>query len=276
MKTWEEIRAGCLVLEDEAILALNKPTGISVTGERHETDIVELADQAGEQLFPVHRIDKVTSGLVLFAKTIACHGGLTRQFNKRTVDKAYLVITRSVGLPPEGVIDLPLSVGRKGRIRIAALRESIVGESIVGESIVADHQAARWFVRRSDVLETRNYPSTTQFATVWSDDEYSIIVVRPITGRRHQIRVHLAWIGHPILGDSLFAKTGAAQAGRTFLHSWRLGIDAAWLDGKRIEIQATPEQDFWEPVLAKLPEENPSIVLLEAQRLLEGLTRSSR
>lgn len=265
MKSWHELRAESLIREDVATLALNKPSGISVIGERHETDIVELAREAGEELFPVHRIDKVTSGLILFAKTLDFHGELTRQFNKRTVDKAYLVITRSVDLPERGTIDMPLSVGRKGRIRIAAPREAIV----------ADHKTGRWFVRQEDLLDTRNYPSTTQFATVWSDDEHTILVVRPITGRRHQIRVHLAWIGHPILGDPLFNKAAAEQLGRTFLHSWQLGVDAAWLDGKRLEIEAVPGQDFWEPVLGKLPPVNPSIVLYEARRLVTSVTRQN-
>jgi tRNA pseudouridine32 synthase/23S rRNA pseudouridine746 synthase len=265
MTTWKQIRKASVILEDDAILALNKPTGISVTGERHETDIVELAGEAGEPLFPVHRIDKVTSGLILFAKSIEFHGDLTRQFNKRTVDKAYLVITRSVGLPPNGTIDLPLSAGRKGRVRIAALRENII----------SDEKAARWFVRDSDVLDTRTYPSVTQVSTVWHDDEYSILAVRPITGRRHQIRVHLAWIGHPILGDPLFDKTSAAQGFRTFLHSWQLGIDAGWLDGKRIEIDAPPGRDFWEPVVARLPEQDPSAILQQAHQLIENLKHAS-
>ncbi|MGL4338798.1 MAG: RluA family pseudouridine synthase [Rhodoglobus sp.] len=266
MKSWDELRVHSLIHEDDAILALNKPSGISVTGERHETDMVQLAQEAGEQLFPVHRIDKVTSGLILFAKAIEFHGGLTRQFNKQTVDKAYLVITRSTGLPPQGVIDLPLSTAKSGRIRIAALRESIV----------ADHHAGRWFVREADVLETRNYPSSTQFATVWADDEYSLLVVRPVTGRRHQIRVHLAWIGHPILGDPLFNKAEAQQLGRTFLHSWQLGIDATWRDGKRWKVEAMPGQDFWEPLRGKLSETNPTRVLGEAQRLIEVLKRLPR
>ena len=63
-----------------------------------------------------------------------------------------------------------------------------------------------------------------------------------MTGRRHQIRVHLAWIGHPIEGDPLFAK---AAAGRTLLHSWRLGFDAAWAGGQRIQVEAPPGTDFW-------------------------------
>src|SRR5947208_15192180 len=96
---WAEIRDPCVLVEDEAILVLNKPAGWSVMGERHETDLVRMAQEAGEELFPVHRIDKVTSGAVLFAKALRFHGDLTRQFNKRSLEKAYLVLTRSRGLP---------------------------------------------------------------------------------------------------------------------------------------------------------------------------------
>ncbi|WP_323384818.1 pseudouridine synthase, partial [Streptomyces calidiresistens] len=123
--SWPELRAATLVHEDEAILALNKPAGISVTGERHDTDLVEMAAEHGERLFPVHRIDKVTSGLVLLARELRFHGDLTRQFNRRTVEKDYLVITRSTGLPESGTIDLPLTTGRKNRVRVAGPREGI-------------------------------------------------------------------------------------------------------------------------------------------------------
>ncbi|WP_235608502.1 pseudouridine synthase, partial [Frankia casuarinae] len=78
-----------MIYEDEAILVLDKPVGISVMGERHDTDLVTLAGDDGEELFPVHRIDKVTSGLVLFARQLRFHGDLTRQFQRRTVDKRY-------------------------------------------------------------------------------------------------------------------------------------------------------------------------------------------
>src|SRR3954466_4144379 len=111
MDDWADISRRDVVYEDEAVLALKKPVGISVMGERHETDLVRLAADAGEVLYPVHRIDKVTSGLVLLAKDLAVHGGLTRQFNARTVEKGYLAITRTTGLPEKGTIDLPLSVG---------------------------------------------------------------------------------------------------------------------------------------------------------------------
>ncbi|MCX4093275.1 RluA family pseudouridine synthase [Nocardia sp. alder85J] len=227
---WPELRERCRVEEDEAILALNKPAGISVTGERHDTDIVEVAAAHGETLYPVHRIDKVTSGLVLLAKDLAAHGQLTRQFNKRTVDKTYLAITAAAGLPEHGVIELPLSVGRKNRVRIAAPRERIVRD---GDT---------WTVAPQDLLAGRNYPSRTEFGVLHRTATHTVLAVRPITGRRHQIRVHLAWIGHPIAGDPLFDRSETYR--RTHLHSWRLRLDAPWRDAE-LAPTAEPGPDFW-------------------------------
>lgn len=257
MNNWADIRANSVIFEDEAIVVLNKPAGISVMGERHESDIVELAQDAGEQLYPVHRIDKSTSGVILFAKELAHHGDLTRQFNKRTVDKSYLAITRSTGLPEKGVIDLPLSVGRKSRVRIAAPRESIS----------FDMTANRWSVVSSEVLKnTKTYPSVTTFAKIWDDDHHTLLLVQPVTGRRHQIRVHLAWTGHPIEGDPLFDKSSAMHGGRTCLHSWQLAFGARWLGGKRIEIEAPPDEDFWTVVRDDLPDQGMPGLLQHARR----------
>jgi tRNA pseudouridine32 synthase/23S rRNA pseudouridine746 synthase/23S rRNA pseudouridine1911/1915/1917 synthase len=236
---WARIRAERMVYEDDVALVLNKPAGLSVIGERHETDLIRLAQAEGETLYPVHRIDKVTSGAVLLAKDLDHHGDMTRQFNRRTVGKAYLAVTRSTGLPPSGTIELPLSVGRKSRVRVAAPREAIVS---------AD---TRWSVPPDAVFtHVRTYPSTTTFVTLWGDEAHTLLEVRPLTGRRHQIRVHLAWIGHPIEGDPLFDKE---SANRTYLHSWRLGFE---LRGKRIEVEAPPGPDF----LAVLPESAARIV----------------
>ncbi len=235
MADWAAIRRDSVLFSDEAALVLDKPAGISVMGERHETDLVRMAADSGEQLFPAHRIDKVTSGAILFARSQHIHGDLTRQFNRRTVGKAYLAVTRTTGLPDWGTIDLPLSMGRKSRVRIAAER---------GRIVAADH---RWSVAASDVFtQVRTYPSVTTFATVWADDQHTLLVVRPVTGRRHQIRVHLAWIGHELAGDPLFDRSGTLP--RTLLHSWRLAFDAAWLDGRRIEVTAPPGEDFWTPL----------------------------
>ncbi|WP_327143588.1 RluA family pseudouridine synthase [Nocardia sp. NBC_01327] len=257
---WPELRKQCLITEDDNVLALNKPAGISVTGERHDTDIVELAAAHGETLYPVHRIDKVTSGLVLLAKELPAHGQLTRQFNKRTAQKAYLAVTTGpADLPDRGVIDLPLSVGRKNRIRIAAPRESIQRE---GE---------RWRVDERDVLAGKNYPSVTEFATLARTETHTVLALRPITGRRHQIRVHLAWIGHPIVGDPLFDRSGAHA--RTYLHSWRLLLDADWRTPPVLDLEAEPGPEFW---AAGAESADPVQLLSIARELMTPVTPGDR
>jgi tRNA pseudouridine32 synthase / 23S rRNA pseudouridine746 synthase len=245
---WARLREGRVVLADEAVLVLNKPAGISVTGERHETDLVRIAAGAGERLYPVHRIDKVTSGAVLLARELRWHGDLTRQFSKRAVAKCYLAIARPGGLPAAGTIDLPLSVGRKNRVRVAAQRDAIV----------ADEASGTWSVPPAEVYgHVRVYPSVTRFACLWQDSELALLAVWPVTGRRHQIRVHLAWIGHPVAGDPLFpaATTGLA---RTHLHSWRLAFTAAWRSGARLRVEAPPGEDFWAPLVPALAGSGPA------------------
>jgi tRNA pseudouridine32 synthase / 23S rRNA pseudouridine746 synthase len=241
---WAQIRETGVVYEDEAAMVLNKPAGLAVMGERHDTDLVRLAAEAGEKLYPAHRIDKVTSGALLLAKELRWHGDLTRQFNRRTVDKVYLAITRSAGLPDRGTVELPLSVGRKNRVRVAGQRAAIV----------FDEASARWSMPPGgEPAGVRTYPSVTTFLRVAGDDRHTLLAVHPVTGRRHQIRVHLAWIGHPIEGDPLFGRPGPAETGagpdhgsaRTLLHSWRLGFAAAWRDGARVEAEAPPGADFW-------------------------------
>lgn len=232
--SWATLRARVLAETDE-YLVLDKPAGISVTGERHDTDLVRIAADAGEQVIPVHRIDKVTSGVLLLARSTAAHGPLTRQFNKRTVAKSYLAITRSVGLPEIGTVDLPLATGRKNRVRVAAQREEI------------GYADGRWTVPPSAV-RPKSFPSVTRLRRLWEGAGHTLLVAEPETGRRHQIRVHLAWVGHPIAGDPLF---GGRPDERTCLHAWRLAFDDA--DGRRVEVSAEPGEDFWTPVTDHLP-----------------------
>ncbi|MBO0849150.1 MAG: RNA pseudouridine synthase [Pseudonocardia sp.] len=237
---WPTLRSERTLAETGEYLVLNKPAGVSVAGERHETDLVRIAAEAGERLIPVHRIDKVTSGVVLLARTTAAHGPLTRQFTLRTVDKTYLAITRTTGLPPSGTIDLPLGVGRKNRVRIAAPRDHIAYHP----------ESASWTVPGPSV-RPRAFRSLTTFTRAWHGRGHTLLVVRPSTGRRHQIRVHLAWIGHPIAGDPLFPADGRAPDGRTSLHAWRLAFDDA--AGNRIQVSVAPDEEFWKPVTPELP-----------------------
>ncbi|MCW0215854.1 MAG: RNA pseudouridine synthase [Pseudonocardia sp.] len=229
--TWAALRERAL-LETPDVLVLDKPPGIAVTGERHDVDLVELAAAEGEILYPVHRIDKVTSGLVLLARTLPAHGPLTRQFADRTAEKAYLAVLEGAGLPERWTIDLPLGVGRKSTVRIAAPRESLT----------FDAAASRWAVPEAEVLPgKKNYPSVTHLERVAEAGGRTLVVARPVSGRRHQIRVHLAWTGTPITGDPLFRGEG-----RTFLHSWRLRLPA----GDGLDVTAPPDPEF----LAQFPE----------------------
>lgn len=242
---WAELRGAATIYEDDTALVLNKPAGISVMGERHGTDLVRMAQEAGETLYPVHRIDKATSGAILFAKELRYHGDLTRQFNRRTVGKAYLAITRSTGLPERGTIDLPLTVGRKNRVRVAGNRADIV----------LDERSSTWSVTCAEPRDTKSYPSVTRFVRLWADAKNTLLAISPLTGRRHQIRVHLAWIGHPILGDPLFDSASAPTGERTYLHSWRLAFDSAAPDVGPVRVVALPGPDFWAPVRDRLPDD---------------------
>jgi tRNA pseudouridine32 synthase / 23S rRNA pseudouridine746 synthase len=257
---WAAVRSARALAETADYLVLDKPPGLSVAGERHETDLVRIARDAGEELIPVHRIDKVTSGVVLLARTRAAHGPLTRQFARRTVRKDYLAITRTTGLPEHGRVDLPLSVGRKNRVRVAAPRGDIRHEPDPAGT------EERWTVPAESV-RAKAFPSLTTFTRLWTGGSephgHTVLAVAPTTGRRHQIRVHLAWIGHPIAGDPLFPDPDAGpepDAGRrTCLHAWRLAFDD--LHGNRVEVAAEPDREFWAPVRPLLPDEGPAAVL---------------
>lgn len=235
--SWEQIRKSSLLFEDSDILVLNKPTGIAVVGSSDKADLVSLAQEAGEKLFPAHRIDKETSGAILLAKSLRAHGMLARQFTLRSINKAYLAISKFQGMPTQGIIDLPLSEGRKKRVRVAAKRADIT----------INEEGNYWSVVPTAIFnEIKNYPSITTFARVWEGEERTLLIAKPLTGRRHQIRVHLAWIGHPIVGDPLFGRGPAEHTERMLLHSWRLGFKLEWSTGKDIELVAEPGSDFWD------------------------------
>ena len=258
MTVWSELRHRIVIWEDDYSIVVNKPPGISVMGERHDTDLVTIAADAGEALWWVNRIDKVTSGAVVFAKTQNAHGLLTRQFAKRTVDKAYVAICHLGGLPNHGTIDLPLLTPGSGRIRVAAERQHIRHDSASGT----------WYVEPADLLPKKNYPSRTDFVNLWEDGENVVVLAMPITGRRHQIRVHLAWVGHAIVGDPLFTKKTDEPAARTYLHSLRIGFESAAPRPRSIEIEAPPSLDFWDLIAHRLAPHSGTELLAAADTLL--------
>lgn len=261
MVDWSKLRKQILLWEDDCTLVVNKPPGLSVMGERHDTDLVTMAANAGESLWWVHRIDKVTSGAVVLAKTSKSHGALTRQFAKRRVDKAYLAICWPGGLSEKGTIDLPVLTASSGRVRIAAERQHIE----------LDPATRTWYAKPANLLPRKNYPSRTDYVNLWDNTEKAVVLAVPVTGRRHQIRVHLAWVGHAIVGDPLFARKTDAPTPRAYLHSWRIAFEPAGSRPRWIELEAQPATDFWEPVIGQLTPYSPGELLDAARDALNAL-----
>lgn len=168
--------------EDEDILAVAKPAGVVVVparGEAPEESLRHRLERArGEALWVVHRIDRDTSGVVLFARNAAAHRHLSMAFEHRRVDKTYIALTRGLPSPLEGVIDAALHTARKGKMRPALLGEVDALDAVTAYAV-------------RDVWSTSLGP-------------VAYVEVKPRTGRHHQVRVHLRSIGVPLLVDALY------------------------------------------------------------------------
>jgi 23S rRNA pseudouridine955/2504/2580 synthase len=170
--------------EDDAILALNKPAGLPVQGgekaSRHIDGMLDAFAVNGERPRLVHRLDRDTSGLLLLAKTRAAAAALSESFRRHEVEKTYWALVAGSPRPRAGTIDLALIKRRN-----AASEERVAPAEDEGKSAVTDYQ----------VVE--------EAGTV------SFLALRPRTGRTHQLRVHCAALGTPIVGDG---KYGGAKA----------------------------------------------------------------
>jgi RluA family pseudouridine synthase len=173
---------GTLLAEAPGWLAVDKPPGLPVIPARAEDpdhSLWRALEKArGERLWVVHRIDRGTSGVVLFARDAATHRAFSSAFERREIRKGYLALTCGVPEPLSGTIDLALHPARKGKMRPAAPGEA-------GALIAATEYAVfrRW--------ETREGP-------------VALVELFPRTGRQHQIRVHLRALGTPLLVDRLY------------------------------------------------------------------------
>ncbi len=192
-----------ILYEDEALIALNKPPGLAVQGgsgtRRHLDGMLGLLAQGGERPRLVHRLDKDTSGVMVLARTAAAATALTRAFRDRSAEKLYWAITVGIPEAAQGRIDLPL-----------AKRPGAAGERMeafaVGEPAVTDYAVIERIGRQVAWLE-----------------------LAPLTGRTHQLRVHCASMGTPILGDGKYGGRAAflkdATAIRALhLHARRLTV----------------------------------------------------
>jgi len=193
-----------VLFEDKDIIVINKPPGLVVhpgAGHRQHTLVNALLSHCptlsgiGGKERPgiVHRLDKETSGCLVVAKNDWTHRELSRQFAERRVEKIYLALVA-------------------GKLRKAA--------GVIEEKI-GRHPVHR---QRMSVASARGRPAKTDYRVVCSGDQASLVECRLYSGRTHQIRVHLHHLGHPVLGDKVYAAHLAKNFPRHMLHAWKLGF----------------------------------------------------
>ena len=180
-----------VLYRDEQLIAIHKPSGLLVHRtvlDRHETRFAVqiLRDQIGQHVHPVHRLDRGTSGVLLFALDREIGRELSQQFETQQIDKTYLAVVR--GHPDEaGIIDHPLS------------RQFDAYEFRTPDTAGEAQQALTRY-RRLAITElpyrVDRYPSS----------RYALLELKPETGRRHQLRRHLKHLAHPIIGDATYGK----------------------------------------------------------------------
>jgi 23S rRNA pseudouridine1911/1915/1917 synthase len=214
-----ELRAESIPLdirfEDEGLIVLSKQAGLVChPSQGHESGTLvnaliahcgygNLAQlQGDDRPGIVHRLDKDTTGLMLVAKTDEVGELLQDEIRLRSIDRRYLALVHGYIAPDTGLIDAPIARGQADRMRM----------------VVDDSPEARSSVTTFTVLE--------RFEAGRFDDGFTLIECKLFTGRTHQIRVHLDYIGHPCVGDPLYGRANRpkAQLGltRQFLHSYRL------------------------------------------------------
>ena len=189
-----------VLFQDEHFAAVFKPAGMMV--HRNEFDrtgpaVVQAARrQFGRRVYPVHRLDRATSGVLILAFSPEACGALAKSFSERTVHKGYLTIVRGFS-PDQGFIDKPIRQ------------------------------------RETDITQTAQTQFRTLAKAVWplpigdfAEARFSLVAVRPLTGRRHQIRRHLRGLNHPIIGDTRWGDGRHNRYFRTHFSSRQLLLTA--------------------------------------------------
>lgn len=208
-----------IIFSDSDILVVNKPVGLSVLPEGWDKDapyLVKLLEERYEKIWVVHRIDKSTSGIVIFALTADAHRSLNIQFEKHQVEKRYHAIFNGVPKWDEKTAKHPLrvNVGHKHR------------------TMVDDRKGVR---------------SETRFKLLERWQASALVEAMPMTGRTHQIRVHAYALGHPLLGDILYSAPETDVISRAALHAFSLKFSHP-VTGKMMSFQADYPNDFQKAV----------------------------
>ncbi|MCE5192086.1 MAG: RluA family pseudouridine synthase [Actinomycetia bacterium] len=200
--------------EDDHLIVLSKPADLVVHPARghytgtlvhallaHSADLGTL--QGEDRPGIVHRLDKDTSGLMMVAKTDATQAALSDALRLRTIERRYVALTHGYIAPDSGLVDAPLGRNPRDRMRMGVVESPTSKQAVTTFRVLERYMAGRY------------------------DDGYTLVECKLYTGRTHQIRVHMAYIGHPVVGDPLYGRNHPrADLGldKQFLHAYRLGF----------------------------------------------------
>ena len=213
----ENAAAPDIVFEDEDLLVLNKPAGVAMHPKADDTSAPSLAAMLtgylGEGSVPhfVSRLDKGTSGLLIAAKSGYVHDRLRRALHSSELRREYRAVAVGQVTPPRGVIDAPI-----GRAEGSIIRRCV----------------------REDGLASR-----TEYKVLQTTERFSPLRLRPETGRTHQLRVHMAYLGHPLAGDWLYGTEDKKLIARPALHSYELWFTQP-VTGQEMHFTAPIPQDM--------------------------------
>jgi 23S rRNA pseudouridine1911/1915/1917 synthase len=222
-----------IIAETENWIALNKPAGLLSIPDREQSEpsLKDLLNEKYGKVFIVHRLDKATSGLILFAKDETTHKFLSKQFEDRSVEKLYLGLVNGTLMSKEGSVDAPI-MEHPGKT-----------------SLYITHQKGK--------------ASLTDYKVLEEYGQYSWMQFQIHTGRTHQIRVHMKHVGHPIVCDELYGSSSPVLLSsikrkkfklskadeeerpllnRLALHAWKLTFTD--VDGTKKELEAPVSKDL--------------------------------
>ena len=215
-------RPGDWVLyKDNQLIAFNKPAGLAVVPDKKKSpNLLQIgAAYARQDLYPIHRLDRPVSGVVLFAKKTSAQTRVTEQFQARTVAKTYLAVVGERPTEDEATL---VHYIREGRGNVSEV------------------------VDQSDKTAKRAELSYRYLA---SSDRYHLLEITLLTGRKHQIRAQLGTIGSPLRGDTKYGFKRSNEGGVIDLHAYTLAFDHP-VSGARVELRAAvPEGAVWEGLL---------------------------
>ena len=213
----ENTAAPDIVYEDEDLLVLNKPAGVAMHPKADDAAAPSLAAMLtgylGEGSVPhfVSRLDKGTSGLLIAAKSGYVHDRLRRALHSSELRREYRAVAVGQVMPPRGVIDAPI-----GRAEGSIIRRCV----------------------REDGLASR-----TEYEVLQTAERFTLLRLRPETGRTHQLRVHMAYLGYPLAGDWLYGTEDKNLIARPALHSYELWFTQP-ITGQELHFTAPIPQDM--------------------------------